>query len=801
MIDKSLFKSFRVYALLIRYGILIFWGYAALYLWKIGHLDYYHPWGKFLALWIPVLYALFSTGYILSQKVLAQPNAAETCPFAAQIVRFGGYDDQTYIALFLILGLELAAPFLKHIYIWFLIVYLALVFIKTGLLLLCFWSYLRPLSLGNRDASHVLPTHLKILLVGIVFVLYSLVSVFHIQRTTMTGDEPHYLLITHSLWYDHDANLYNNYEDRDYQAFYWNELEPAWGDQVSDTAIYSYRHKGGFPLTLIPGYVLGGRLGVTLQINLIASVLMLQIFLLSYEIFHSLSASFVTWVCMACTIPFMIYMGQIYPDTLAALFVVWGVRRIRQLHIRTSFWEWRFWLEYAFIGLIIGILVLLKTRYAPLAATLVLFEMFYVFRECSHLPHRIRAMVGVLSLHVIGVLMILAADRTLLHGMLLDRITDTKFMTWMLEGYHPLTGFMGLLLDQEYGLFFYTPLYILAVVGIGLLNRRELKDTWPLLGIFGLNYLVVSLWPLWHAAPTPPSRYILPVLPFLGIFLAKFWLQTGELLRNVLLGGCGLWSCCMMWVVTLTPWWRYNWADGTNNFLEAQSWRLAIRLPALFPSFIRLSPLTPVLSLLIILSIVAVIFVVRFEHRGLKSVLSKNMSGGFYSMTILTLFLTLCLGILLAGKIFPSSVLEAEDPLDMKANGGKRVPPSLDPWDNQIYLRQWKYFGWKLDPGDSITARLKFSRGLTFSKRRVVKTEELQIYARAIPDKARPADFPMMELFVDGVNVQNIVVSSESWEQYSIKLMVDKRMSVLKIVHQPVSGSQRSLVLDKLRLR
>ena len=147
--------------------------------------------------------------------------------------------------------------------------------------------------------------------------------------------------------------------------------------------------------------------------------------------------------------------------------------------------------------------------------------MFHVFRECSRLSHRIRAMMSIFFLHVLGVFIILIADKFLLHGMLLDRVTDTKFMAWMLAGYRPLTGFMGLLLDQEYGLFFYTPLYILAVVGIGLLHREELREIWPLLGMFGLNYLVVSFWPLWHAAPTPPSRYILPVLPFLGVFLAK----------------------------------------------------------------------------------------------------------------------------------------------------------------------------------------------------------------------------------------------------------------------------------------
>ncbi len=800
MINPSLIKSFQVYALLVRYGMLSFWGYAFIFLWKLGQLDYYQSWGTFFALWIPVMYAVFSTSYLLIRKCCSSHHSPETALFSERVSRFVQYDEWTYCVLLVLLGLELAAPSLQYVYSWFLTAYLALVLAKTALLLTCFFRYLQHLTCQSRPSNR-LPFHVKVALVLIAFLLYSLISMFHIRRSTTTGDEPHYLLITHSLWYDWDTNLHNNYANHDYTAFYWDDLTPAFGDRVSDTTVYSYRHKGGLPLVLLPGYVLGGRVGATLQMNLVTALLMLQIFLLSYDIFHSLSASFVSWVCTAFTMPFIVYMGQIYPDTLAALLAVWGVRRIRRLSRENRWNTFVFWKDNGFIGLLVIFLVVLKTRYLPLAATIVVFWIFRLLLRRGHFKQKLQMLFAIGIVSVLAGIVVLWVDRAFLGHMLTDRITDTQYMAWILEGYNPLTGLLGLFLDQEYGLLFYSPLYMLAIVGIGLLSRKEFLETAPLLGIFGFNYLIIGCWPLWHAAPTPPSRYLLPVLPFLGIFFAQYWLQRKKNVRNVLLGVCGIWSFFMVWVITLTPWWRYNWADGTNNFLEAQSWRLGIHLPRLFPSFIRITQLTPFLSVLIILSLMAIILFGRFEKNDAPPLFPKNGSGAPGMMIALTFFLMLCLGVLLLGKMLPTSVLEAEDHLDMKADGGKRVPPSIDPWDNQIYLRTWKYFGWKLEPGESIVGRLKFAHGGQPSTGPIVKTQEALIYARALLDDESPDDFPIIEVFVDDMKIRELTITSTDWKPYPVKIVTDEVRPSLKIVHQAAPDSRRAFILDKVRLR
>ncbi len=795
-------KTSQGLSLLFRYGTLAFLGFCISSLWNICHLDYYQSWGKFYVLWIPMVYAAFSTGYML---------IAEYCPpktlssdirgrLDKRFARFLHYDDYTYLLCLWFLGLEISAPYVKDVYFLLSLSYLALIVLKTALFLTYLSEYICQVSGQDSQRTRVaLPVQISLLLTAIV--VYTLISAYHIRRATTTGDEPHYLLITHSLWHDHDTNLYNNYNNRDYESFYWHELKPTWGDQVSETEIYSYRHKGAFPPTLIPGYVLGGRFGATLQMNIITALLMLQVFLLSYELFQSLIASFAAWVCVAFTIPIIIYMGQVYPETLAALLTLWTLRRIRMLYPEEVFNNKGFWINCAAIGITLIVLVFLKTRYVPLVGTLVLFLIYHLFQGRVLSKHLFRTILGMALLLFFSSLVVFLGDKYLLDSMLWDRMADLKFMAWFFKGYNPLFGFLGLMFDQEYGLFPYTPLYILAFVGIGFLSRKELSKTVPLLMIVGLNYLVICLWPLWHAAPTPACRYILPVLPVLGVFLAKFFDQKSEFTKPVVLGLCSIWSFLSASIVTINPWWRYNWADGTNNFLEMLSLRLSMNLTKIFPSWIRVSPLSPYYTIAGIAVIGLAIYFGRLEARSSGKFL-KNLTSEFKGLLILVIFVCLSFGGLLMGKILPTSVLEAEDRLDLQANGGEKVPSTNDPWDNQHYLRQWKYYGWKLNPGDRLRSHPKLSPMLPSPKAASKGEWELQIYARAEEsDDKKSENDSIMLVLLNGNEMGRLTVSSTGWETYNFTLHVDESRPLLEIIHQNPLAPQRALIIDKLRFR
>lgn len=641
--------------------------------------------------------------------------------------------------------------------------------------------------------SSVHPFQVSLPLQGLLLVaallVYLSISAYHLHRASLTGDEPHYLLITHSLWHDHDTNLYNNYQNRDYANFFWYDLKPAWGDQVSDTEIYSYRHKGGFPYFLIPGYVLGGQFGAVFQMNVVTALLMIQVFLLAYELFYSIPAAFGAWLCCAFTIPGIVYMNQLYPEIPAALLTILAVRQIWKLSENRVGAGKAFWLHCLLFGLNLTVLLALKTRYLPIAGMLGLAWFVCLIRERLRGKQLLWGLVGLIVAGGLGFGILMLVDKVVFDGSFWERLRDIVYMRWFLSDHNPLFATLGLLFDQEYGLFTYTPLYIMTFLGIGMLTRKEFRATWPLLGVVAVNYLVIAMWPLWHAAPTPPSRYILPILPVLGAFAARFFLSPCLTIQTLILGVGGIWSAIMAWFLTLAPGFRYNWADGTSHFLETASLRVGVNLTKLFPSWIRPSPFSPYITCLSLIVLGLLIFFCRRKN----SRCSLRSQDGIWELSSIVLVLSIFLGLVFVsiavGKNIPTHVLEMEDALDVRPNGGEREPETLDPWQNQLYLRDKKYYGWKISPGDSLRMRPTLVRG----------DRSLIIYARAIlQDEIR---VPRMQLFLENTEVAETTVASTEWKEYVFTIEIAESRPLLEIVCAPELNEEHAIVIDKIRFR
>ena len=786
----------RLLGLAFRYATLVAAGVAISRLWNACGLDYYEHWGRFYAVWFPLIYALCSTSYALAAAWLESKLTSE---HAERMSGFRRYDDSSYLVLLWVLLLEIAAPSLDNVFLWLAVTYLALIFVKGGIFAAYVYQILRANAAWNRhdaDSENTaatpmlrIPLSVKGLLVLTALLVYVGISAYHIQRTSLTGDEPHYLLITHSLWHDHDTNLYNNYENRDYEAFFWYDLSPAWGDQVSDTEIYSYRHKGGFPHFLIPGYVAGGQWGAVLQMNLVTALLMAQVFLLAYELFHAIPAAFGAWLCCAFTIPGIVYMDQLYPEIPAALLTILGVRQIWKLVEGRVERGSMFWLHCLLFGLNLTLLIALKTRYLPIAGMLGVAWFACFIREYLRGIQRIWGVIGLLVAGGMGFGILRLVDTFVFNGSFWERLRDIDFMIWMISGHNSLYAAIGLLFDQEYGLLTYAPLYIAALLGIGMLKRKKFRATWPLLGVLAANYAVIALWPLWHAAPTPPARYLLPVLPVLGVFTARFLLSPCRTIQTLVVGVGGIWSAIMAWFLTLSPGFRYNWADGTSHFLETASLRIGVNLTKLFPSWIRLSPLTPYVTVLAMLLLGALILFCRRKN----SRFSLAQHTGTWELIPILVVVTVCLGMVgagvVVGKKLPTIVLEMEDDLDVRRHGGIREPKTPDPWVNQDYLRDKKYSGWKLSPGNSLRMRPSLSLG----------KHVVSVYARA--ERTDTIKVPRLEVRVNGDVIGDATVTLSEWTAYTFELETEERRPLFEIICVPELNEDHAIIVDKLRFR
>ena len=67
------------------------------------------------------------------------------------------------------------------------------------------------------------------------------------------GDEPHYLVIAHSLLVDGDLQIENNHVAGDYRSFWGGPLPPYFIRRGVDDTIYSV-HAAGLPALLVPFY-------------------------------------------------------------------------------------------------------------------------------------------------------------------------------------------------------------------------------------------------------------------------------------------------------------------------------------------------------------------------------------------------------------------------------------------------------------------------------------------------------------------------------------------------------------------
>src|SRR5262249_16386381 len=137
-----------------------------------------------------------------------------------------------------------------------------------------------------------------------------------------TGDEPHYLMVAHSLWQDHDLDLADDFADQEYRAFYPAPFGPRpWDIRTADGPIYSW---GGsaFPAVLALPYGLGGRPGVVLFLNAVTALCMVCAYRLGRGLGGSEDRTLVACVATGLSLPVVAYSSLIYPETVASLLLL-----------------------------------------------------------------------------------------------------------------------------------------------------------------------------------------------------------------------------------------------------------------------------------------------------------------------------------------------------------------------------------------------------------------------------------------------------------------------------------------------
>jgi hypothetical protein len=412
-----------------------------------------------------------------------------------------------------------------------------------------------------------------------------------------SGDEPHYLAIAHSIAFDGDFDLSNNY----------GANEPLVGGGVLEFenhvrsgtgGVLRPVHDVGLPLLAAPivriavplTHVLVGALpeSTMRRARLTPAVLYRQLLSLAmiavgaalagllFDTFMRLGgttrAAVATALLLVLSPPLLVMSVLFFTETVSAFICFVVFRRIAIVPaVGTRPW--------ALTGIATGFLFLLHARniglVIPLAALV-----FVALRDRTRRTE-LTAFAG-------GLVAMIAA-RTALNVMFWGSLIASPHAR--LGGLGSVGGgvkemgvrLAGVLVDQEYGLLIYAPIYVVAAGGFLALWKVRSNLFHQILIVCGV-YVLLILLPItnvhgWAGGWSPPARFLTPIVPLLGIAVFAGLRHTGMVLLALVVAA-QIAIDAYAWQHPKILW---NDGDGRAAFCERTGERVCRALPSFAP--------------------------------------------------------------------------------------------------------------------------------------------------------------------------------------------------------------------------
>lgn len=503
--------------------------------------------------------------------------------------------------------------------------YLLLLVSRCGRLLVA----LRP-CLGRS-----LPRRPPLVFFFLPWVVYLALQPWMSEHRPPDGDEPFNLLLTHSLAYDLDLDLANNYQEEDWQSFMNRPIEPQIGDPRGEGGEIYSRHNALLPLALSPVYRLAGLRGVMIFLAGLTALLAWMVLRLAaaYMPDHP-GTAWLAYGLFAFSPPVLIYSYQVWVEVPAALALALAFDRL--LLGRREGWRR---VDLLVFGVAVVTLPLLKLRFALVTVPLVVLA-----AARSKLSRSFLGVVGAALAGLSGAVLMVNQVR---YGNPL-KIHEWSELTF--RGKSPeafVHGAVGVFFDSAFGLFACAPVWWLLLPAALLAIRRKDPLGGDLLAL-GLVYNL-ALWPRleWYGGWAPPFRYPFLFLPLLALLMIPLCQRRKEAGLRLAFGFLAAVSVALgvLWVVA--PGWTYNFADGRGDWLDALCRLLGADVARFFPSTVRPRTATWV-WVAVSLVLAPVVLSWRSRWRGMGSLGAS-------------LVILVALGLPIAAKTVPTRVVEIED--------------------------------------------------------------------------------------------------------------------------------------------
>jgi hypothetical protein len=408
------------------------------------------------------------------------------------------------------------------------------------------------------------------------------------------GDEPHYLILAQSLIKDGDLRIENNHRRGDYLDYSFNAAAPDYLRRGVNGEIYSI-HAPGLPALIAPAMWLFGYPGVVAFLALVAALSTALVWYLAYRVTGSAACAWFGWASCALTTPFFFQATEVFPDGIAATFLLIGTLPLwNGLNARPSTFDLGPSPESAervseakdakdegprtkvldvLSGASLAILPWLQTRLAVLAIAAAVCVCLRLRSVRQLLAFAAVPLISAVLWFGFFVVVYGTPNPTAPYG----PYTQTSPANL-------LRGFPGLLFDQQFGLIPNAPVYGFIAVGVIVAAVRLRRWGWETLTLTVPYMTAVGSYQMWWGGTSVPARLLAPLTLVLGIAAARVW-QDIHAGGTKMLGILTLLASVLITVVLVGPdhgRLLLNFRDGISLWLE---WANdVVNLPRALPS-------------------------------------------------------------------------------------------------------------------------------------------------------------------------------------------------------------------------
>jgi hypothetical protein len=414
-----------------------------------------------------------------------------------------------------------------------------------------------------------------------------------------SGDQAHYLLISHSLLKDGDFDLSNNYANKDYDKFMPAHVQLSPHIAPGTGGKYSF-HSPGLSILLLPFYALGSLFSQTAMLIIIrcgmgvfGALLGIQIFLFALQEWKKEGLAFGLWFLFSFTSPVFFYSFHIYPEIVATLF---SLTVFRLLRFRRSFTR----LQLLGLGFLLSSIIWLHAvKYVFILIPLFLYA-FWILLQRERIRWDILYFlffpICLFSLHIAFssafynsispfAVSIRGPSKTS------DSIAYIRSLFVDIPFRYRWESLFGYFLDQRDGLLLYAPLYFFAFLGMIEMGKRRLRDLCLVLCLTGVYFLSLAFL-IQRPAYAPQARTLVAVFWGMAVFLGYFLAFNTKKIFASLFGLFASFSVLTTLLLLRTPRALYQptTAGETEHagLLFLQLSNLHFSLPKLLPSFLKI---------------------------------------------------------------------------------------------------------------------------------------------------------------------------------------------------------------------